>query len=128
MDVNYYAGEYSTHAMPSNAIHESLWTFEVDVIDEGGRITVVITDDATQHADIRLAQIIEHTATEFYRANLSHIPPNAVRWIEKLVQRRHTQWSEILLTATEDRQVRLESPRWRALSPATIHVLGEALA
>ena len=128
MDRIESTGAYVTRPLLGSAVHESLGTFEVDVIDEGDRITVVITDDATQHADIRLAQVIEHTATEFYRAHLSHIPPSDVRWIEKLVQRRDTQWSEILLTAIEGRQVRLTSPRWRALSPATIHVLGEALA
>ena len=122
-----YAGEHATYAIPNSALHDSLWTFEVDVIDEGERITVVITDDATQHADIRLAQVIERTATEFYRAHLSHIPPSAVRWIEKLVQRRHTQWSEIQLTAIGGRPVRLESPRWRALSPETIRALKEVL-
>jgi len=126
MDTN-SAVLHPTHVVPSYASHESLWAFEVDVIDEGGRVTVVITDDATQHAGTRLAQVIEHTATEFYRAYLSHIPPNSVRWVEKLVQRRHTQWSEILLTAIEGRQTRLELPRWRALSPAGLRSLREAL-
>ena len=128
MDRIESTGTYVTRPLLGSAIHESLGTFEVDVIDEGGRITVVITDDATQHADIRLAQVIEHTATEFYRAHLSHIPPGAVRWIEKLVQRCHTQWSEIQMTAIGGRQVRLESPRWRALTPETIRALKGVLA
>ena len=98
----------------------SLWSFDVRVIDEGGRITVILTDDTRLESEFRLAQVIERVATEFYRAWLSHVPVEAIRWIERLIYPTREQWSEIRLAAVP---TQLAAPQWRSLPPSTIRSL-----